>query len=110
MLDKVIVEAKISSVRFPVHQDVEIKTLFRSFKIILPFRDVPMTISLPACAARFRFAWMSARVECIVPGKPQEEWLGFTSTGHLHRLRACIPSVLFEAIFPEDEVPQPTTA
>lgn len=45
-------------------------------------------------------------VECIVPGKPQEEWPWFyIDPDTCIDCGACIPECPFEAIFPEDEVP-----
>jgi ferredoxin len=46
-------------------------------------------------------------VECIVPGKPQEEWPWFyIDPNTCIDCGACIPECPFHAIFPEDEVPQ----
>jgi len=46
-------------------------------------------------------------VECIVPGKPQEEWPWFyIDPETCIDCGACIPECPFQAIFPEDEVPQ----
>jgi len=46
-------------------------------------------------------------VECIVPGKPQEEWPWFyIDPETCIDCGACIPECPFNAIFPEDEVPQ----
>jgi ferredoxin len=45
-------------------------------------------------------------VECIVPGKPQEEWPWFyIDPDTCIDCGACVPECPFEAIFPEDEVP-----
>jgi ferredoxin len=45
-------------------------------------------------------------VECIVPGKPQNEWPGFyIDPDTCIDCGACIPECPFAAIFPEDEVP-----
>ena len=45
-------------------------------------------------------------VECIIPGKPQEEWPWFyIDPDTCIDCGACIPECPFEAIFPEDEVP-----
>jgi ferredoxin len=45
-------------------------------------------------------------VECIVPGKPVEEWPWFyIDPDTCIDCGACIPECPFEAIFPEDEVP-----
>jgi ferredoxin len=50
-------------------------------------------------------------VECIVPGKPQEEWPWFyIDPDTCIDCGACIPECPFEAIFPEDEVPTSYTA
>jgi len=50
-------------------------------------------------------------VECIVPGKPQEEWPWFyIDPDTCIDCGACIPECPFEAIFPEDEVPADYTA
>ena len=50
-------------------------------------------------------------VECIVPGKPQEEWPWFyIDPDTCIDCGACIPECPFEAIFPEDEVPAAYTA
>ena len=46
-------------------------------------------------------------VECIVPGKPQEEWAWFyIDPDTCIDCGACIPECPFNAIFPEDEVPE----
>lgn len=45
-------------------------------------------------------------VECIVPGKPVEEWpLYYIDPDTCIDCGACVPECPFEAIFPEDEVP-----
>lgn len=45
-------------------------------------------------------------VECIVPGKPEEEWPWFyIDPDTCIDCGACIPECPFSAIFPEDEVP-----
>ncbi len=45
-------------------------------------------------------------VECIVPGKPIEEWPWYyIDPETCIDCGACIPECPFEAIFPEDEVP-----
>ena len=50
-------------------------------------------------------------VECIVPGKPQEEWPWFyIDPDTCIDCGACIPECPYEAIFPEDEVPSSYTA
>ena len=50
-------------------------------------------------------------VECIIPGKPQEEWPWFyIDPDTCIDCGACIPECPFEAIFPEDEVPSAYTA
>jgi ferredoxin len=46
-------------------------------------------------------------VECIVPGKPQDEWPWFyIDPVTCIDCGACIPECPFHAIYPEDEVPQ----
>jgi len=46
-------------------------------------------------------------VECIIPGKPQNEWPWFyIDPETCIDCGACIPECPFGAIFPEDEVPQ----
>lgn len=46
-------------------------------------------------------------VECIIPGKPQEEWPWFyIDPETCIDCGACIPECPFRAIFPEDEVPE----
>jgi ferredoxin len=50
-------------------------------------------------------------VECIVPGKPVEEWPWFyIDPDTCIDCGACIPECPFEAIFTEDEVPSAYTA
>jgi ferredoxin len=50
-------------------------------------------------------------VECIVPGKPQEQWPWYyIDPDTCIDCGACIPECPFEAIFPEDEVPSTYTA
>lgn len=50
-------------------------------------------------------------VECILPGKPQEEWPWFyIDPDTCIDCGACIPECPFAAIFPEDEVPAKYTA
>jgi ferredoxin len=45
-------------------------------------------------------------VECIIPGKPTDEWpLFYIDPDTCIDCGACIPECPFEAIFPEDEVP-----
>jgi len=45
-------------------------------------------------------------VECIVPGKPQDEWPAFyIDPDTCIDCGACVPECPFNAIFPEDEVP-----
>ncbi len=45
-------------------------------------------------------------VECIVPGKPQDEWpLFYIDPQTCIDCGACVPECPFGAIFPEDEVP-----
>lgn len=45
-------------------------------------------------------------VECIVPGKPVEEWpLYYIDPDTCIDCGACVPECPFGAIFPEDEVP-----
>lgn len=45
-------------------------------------------------------------VECIVPGKPVEEWPWFyIDPDTCIDCGACVPECPYEAIFPEDEVP-----
>jgi ferredoxin len=45
-------------------------------------------------------------VECIIPGKPQEEWPWFyIDPNTCIDCGACIPECPFHAIFPEDDVP-----
>ncbi len=46
-------------------------------------------------------------VECIVPGKPVEEWPWmYIDPDTCIDCGACVPECPFEAIFPEDEVPE----
>ena len=50
-------------------------------------------------------------VECIIPGKPVEEWPWYyIDPDTCIDCGACIPECPFEAIFPEDEVPSAYTA
>ena len=50
-------------------------------------------------------------VECILPGKPQEEWPWFyIDPDTCIDCGACVPECPFAAIFPEDEVPAKYTA
>ncbi len=50
-------------------------------------------------------------VECMVPGKPAEEWPWiYIDPDTCIDCGACVPECPFEAIFPEDEVPDPYTA
>ncbi len=50
-------------------------------------------------------------VECIVPGKPQEEWpLFYIDPDTCIDCGACVPECPYAAIFPEDEVPSAYTA
>jgi len=50
-------------------------------------------------------------VECILPGKPQEEWPWFyIDPDTCIDCGACVPECPFAAIFPEDEVPAAYTA
>ncbi len=50
-------------------------------------------------------------VECIVPGKPVDEWpLFYIDPDTCIDCGACVPECPFEAIFPEDEVPAPYVA
>ena len=45
-------------------------------------------------------------VECIIPGKPQEQWpLFYIDPDTCIDCGACVPECPFSAIFPEDEVP-----
>lgn len=45
-------------------------------------------------------------VECIVPGKPENEWpLFYIDPETCIDCGACVPECPFDAIFPEDEVP-----
>jgi ferredoxin len=46
-------------------------------------------------------------VECIVPGKPEDEWPWFfIDPATCIDCGACVPECPYEAIFPEDEVPE----
>ena len=46
-------------------------------------------------------------VECIVPGKPEDQWPWyFIDPGTCIDCGACVPECPYEAIFPEDEVPE----
>jgi ferredoxin len=50
-------------------------------------------------------------VECIVPGKPQEQWpLFYIDPDTCIDCGACVPECPYAAIFPEDEVPASYTA
>jgi NAD-dependent dihydropyrimidine dehydrogenase PreA subunit len=50
-------------------------------------------------------------VECIIPGKPEEEWPWYMiDPDTCIDCGACIPECPYEAIFPEDEVPEAHTA
>ena len=50
-------------------------------------------------------------VECIVPGKPIEEWPWYyIDPDTCIDCGACIPECPYEAIFPEDEVPSAYSA
>ena len=50
-------------------------------------------------------------VECMVPGKPAKEWPWiYIDPETCIDCGACVPECPFEAIFPEDEVPDPYTA
>ncbi len=45
-------------------------------------------------------------VECIVPGKPVDEWpLFYIDADTCIDCGACVPECPWEAIFPEDEIP-----
>lgn len=45
-------------------------------------------------------------VECIIPGKPQEEWpLYYIDRDTCIDCGACVPECPWEAIFPEEDVP-----
>lgn len=46
-------------------------------------------------------------VECIVPGKPESEWAWmYIDPDTCIDCGACVPECPWEAIFPEDEVPE----
>ena len=46
-------------------------------------------------------------VECMVPGKPESEWPWiYIDPDTCIDCGACVPECPFEAIFPEDEVPE----
>ena len=50
-------------------------------------------------------------VECIVPGKPEDQYpLFYIDPDTCIDCGACVPECPFEAIFPEDEIPAPYTA
>jgi len=50
-------------------------------------------------------------VECIVPGKPQDQWPWYyIDPDTCIDCGACIPECPYEAIFPEDEVPSTFSA
>jgi ferredoxin len=50
-------------------------------------------------------------VECIVPGKPQEQWpMFYIDPDTCIDCGACVPECPYGAIFPEDEVPAAYTA
>ncbi|MDX9992098.1 MAG: ferredoxin family protein [Anaerolineales bacterium] len=50
-------------------------------------------------------------VECIVPGKPLEEWpIFYIDPDTCIDCGACVPECPYAAIFPEDEVPAAYTA
>jgi ferredoxin len=50
-------------------------------------------------------------VECIVPGKPQEQWpMFYIDPDTCIDCGACVPECPYSAIFPEDEVPAAYTA
>jgi NAD-dependent dihydropyrimidine dehydrogenase PreA subunit len=50
-------------------------------------------------------------VECIIPGKPEEQWPWYMIDPDVCiDCGACIPECPYEAIFPEDEVPTAYTA
>src|SRR3990172_8011279 len=50
-------------------------------------------------------------VECIVAGKPEEQWPWYLIDPDICiDCGACVPQCPYEAIFPEDEVPEAYTA
>jgi len=50
-------------------------------------------------------------VECITPGKPQEQWpMFYIDPDTCIDCGACVPECPYNAIFPEDEVPTAYTA
>ena len=50
-------------------------------------------------------------VECITPGKPQEQWpIFYIDPDTCIDCGACVPECPYAAIFPEDEVPSAYTA
>ena len=50
-------------------------------------------------------------VECIIEGKPEEQWPWFMiDPDTCIDCGACVPECPYEAIFPEDEVPEAYTA
>lgn len=50
-------------------------------------------------------------VECIVPGKPEDQWPWYyIDPDTCIDCGACVPECPFEAIFPEDEVPEAYSA
>ncbi len=50
-------------------------------------------------------------VECITPGKPQEQWpLFYIDPDTCIDCGACVPECPYSAIFPEDEVPSSYSA
>jgi len=50
-------------------------------------------------------------VECIIPGKPEEQWPWYMiDPDTCIDCGACVPECPYEAIFPEDEVPEAYTA
>lgn len=49
-------------------------------------------------------------VECIVPGKPEDQWPWYyIDPDTCIDCGACVPECPYEAIFPEDEVPEAYT-